>query len=199
MRRKVPLNQRVSESDLLIAGVLTYMSIDEMILALHGNRKLYEVRSPWLDDGDESPRKLYVSADIDAVITPPFPDTKHGERLGEFRAWLENFVEYGEITVCDRPCDKPPETMLARTSPVEAGFWSIRVTLPEDSPGIRSLGAFAATNEFIALTWDYREVIADDFDGEVQAVQDSWRDHFGSMPPFEGEYPSEYLANCRPL
>ena len=175
------------------------MSIQEMLGALQTPRKLHKVSSPWTDEDEDTPRTLYVSADIDAAITEPFSDTKQGERLGEFRAWLENFVEYGEITVCNRPHDKPQETMLARTDPVEAEFWSIRVTLPEDSPGIRCLGAFAGTDEFIALTWDYREVIADDFDGEVEAIHDSWRDHFGAKQPFGGEYPDEYLTNCRAL
>jgi hypothetical protein len=45
----------------------------------------------------------------------------------------------------------------ARVHPVKAEFWSIRVTAPEDTPGIRVLGAFADKDKFIALTWDYRE------------------------------------------
>jgi len=171
------------------------MSIDTIVASLAPNRKLYEVRSQFVDD--ETPRRMLVSADVDAAITQPFPDTPEGERRGELRAWLENFIELGEITVSEDPDNKPPETMLARTHPVKAEFWSIRVTEPPDTPGIRSLGGFAGKDEFIALTWDYREVIDNDFDGEVVAVQDAWKDHFGSTPPFRGDSLDEYLTNYR--
>ena len=85
--------------------------------------------------------------------------------------------------------------MLARVHPVEDDFWAIRVTLPEDTPGIRAFGAFAGKDEFIALTWGYQEVIDDQFDTEVNEAADSWIDMFGTVEPFSGACLDDYLAN----
>jgi hypothetical protein len=86
--------------------------------------------------------------------------------------------------------------MLARVAPVEDEFWSIRVTEPEDTAGIRALGGFIGKDEFISLTWDYREGIPV-FDDEVDIVRNEWRDLFGSKGPFSGVNLDEYLTNYR--
>ena len=90
--------------------------------------KRLELKSLWT--GDETARMMIVSADVLAVITPPFADTVEGQRFGEFRGWLENWMLAGEVSVAENPHDKPPDAMLARVRPVEANFWSIRVTDP---------------------------------------------------------------------
>ena len=74
--------------------------------------------------------------------------------------------------------------MMARVAPVDAEFFSIRVTDPEQTPGIRSLGGFYDKDKFIALTWDFRERI-DVFDYEVAIVQAAWRGLFGREPPIQ--------------
>ena len=145
--------------------------------------------------GDETARTMIVSADILAAVSPPFADTEQGRRLGEFRAWLDNFMEGGEITVAEDPFNKPPGAMLARVDPVKDEFWAIRVTEPDETPGIRGFGAFDAQDEFIALTWDYREMIAAGFYQEVILVRDTWRDYFGLASPFSGGSLDEYLTN----
>jgi hypothetical protein len=104
--------------------------------------KLHELESQFT--GDETARSMYISSDILSVVTPPFPDTPQGERLGELRAWLDSFIEGCELTVAEDPDNKPPDTMLARVHPVEDNFWAIRVTLPEDTPGIRAFRALPA-------------------------------------------------------
>jgi hypothetical protein len=71
--------------------------------------------------------------------------------------------------------------MLARVHPVEKEFWSIRITAPEDTPGIRSLGAFSNKDDFVALTWDKREIIADEFNEEVTSTIECWKDYFGTI------------------
>lgn len=139
---------------------------------------------------------MIVTPDIEDVVTRPFPDTDAGKRLGEFRAWLDAFSEHGEISVCEDPYKKPPDAMLARVAPVEAEFWSIRITDPEDTPGIRALGAFAAKDTFVALIWDFRENIAS-FNEEVESVQEMWSDLFGTEPPFSGGSVDDYLSNYR--
>lgn len=148
---------------------------------------------------DETARILYVTADISAAVMFPFPDTLEGTRLAEFRAWLDAFIEGGEISVAEDPQNKPPGTMLARVCPIEEEFWSIRVNRPEETPGIRSLGAFSDINEFVALTWEMREHIPD-FDEEVESVIESWKDYFGSELPHRGDSLNEYLTdNARPV
>jgi hypothetical protein len=158
--------------------------------------RLFELKPVMGDDTDETPRSMYVNADILAVVTPPFPDTLEGERLGQFRAWLDDFVDGAEISVSEDPDRKPPETMLARVKPVEDEIWSIRVHEPLETAGIRSLGAFWALNEFIALTWAKREDIGADFDAEVREAQEEWIDLFETEPPHSGDDINEYLTPC---
>lgn len=144
--------------------------------------------------GDETARAMYVSADILAVVTPPFPDTEDGRRLGEFRSWLDSFIEGCQLSVAKDPDLKPADTMLARVHPVKDEFWSIRVTDPEDTPGIRAFGGFVCKDEFVALTWEWREAI-DQFDDEVEAVRNAWGDIFEKVDPFSGKRLDDYLTN----
>ncbi|KUO54109.1 MAG: hypothetical protein APF80_14820 [Alphaproteobacteria bacterium BRH_c36] len=161
------------------------------------DRRLLVFRSQFVDG--VTPRMMYVTPGIENVTRGPFGDLPEDERLAEFAAWLESFVEFGEVTVAEDPHNKPPDVMLARVDPVEDEFWSIRVTDPDEYPGIRALGAFVAHDEFAALTWDYRESIADDFDGEVEEVRAQWKALFGAVKPFSGGKIDEYLSNARPI
>jgi hypothetical protein len=156
---------------------------------------LFELES--LFTGDETARSMIVSANILAVVTPPFADTPEGIRIGELRAWMDGFLEGAELTVAEDPDNKPRDAMLARVHPVDAEFWAIRVTNPEDSPGIRSFGAFTAKNEFVALTWELREEIGDQFDEHVDEVRDSWIDFFGEEAPHSGDSLDDYLTTYR--
>jgi hypothetical protein len=142
---------------------------------------------------DDTPRTLYISPDISAAVSFPFADTPEGGRLGEFRAWLDDFIEGAEISVGEDPQDKPPDTDLARVCPVEKEFWSIRVTRPEETPGIRSLGAFSDKDEFVALTWEMRERIGD-FNEAVESAIQVWGDYFGFELPHRGASLNEYLT-----
>lgn len=152
------------------------------------------VERPSAFTGFETGRSMYVSSDILDLTTPPFSDDEEGVRLGEFANWLDAFSEHGQISVSQDPDRKPQDTMLARVHPVGAEFWSIRVTEPDCTAGIRALGAFAGKNIFVALDWDYREYISD-FDDQVEATKEAWRDLFGSAPPHSGNNLSDYLTN----
>lgn len=168
------------------------MSILLILDCLLAGRRLIERPSAFT--GLETARTMYVTPEISDLTTPPFPDTEEGDRLGELAAWLDNFSEYGEISVSEDPDNKPPSTMLARVHPTDAEFWSIRVTEPGCTAGIRVLGAFATKDTFVALTWEYREYIGS-FDDEIAAVQDAWRDLFGAPQPHSGSDVSDYLTN----
>jgi hypothetical protein len=169
------------------------MSRQQTLAWLLDNSKLFDLKP--IINGDETPRTMYVSADILAVVTPPFPDTREGERLGQFRAWLDDFVDGARISVSEDPRRKPPETMLARVENAEDEFWSIRVTEPANTAGIRSFGAFCALNEFVAVTWGMRDDICDEFDEAVTEAQERWKDLFGVEGPHSGVNLDEYLTN----
>lgn len=186
--------------------VLTYMSRDKILQKAIADRRVFKLKplpfpgDPIVElDDEDFPRTVYVTPDVDIAVMEPFPDTEEGYRLGEFRAWLDDFLWGAEISVCEDPFYKPPQTDLARVAPVEAEFWSIRVRLPKDSDGLRSIGAFHALNEFIALRWQYREVIGDDFDQEVVDAQADWQDIFEDEPPHKGGSLDEYLTDYMAL
>jgi hypothetical protein len=176
-------------------GVLTYMSIVTILFQLAKDERLYELQS--LFTGDETVRTMIVAPDILAAVSPPFPDDEEGRRLGEFRAWLDSFVEGCELSVAEDPDRKASDAMLARVHPVADEFWSIRVTEPEDTPGIRAFGAFGSKDMFIALTWERRELIGGRFNEAVDELRASWRDCFRSERPFRGDRLDEYLTNFR--
>jgi hypothetical protein len=175
------------------------MSIDRMIKAHVSANALFKLNSldfeVWGIPEDENARTIYVTPSIMAVITPPFLNTREGQRLGEFRAWLDGFIEGNDLSVAENPNQKPPDAMLARVRPVEAEFWSIRVTHPEETPGIRSFGAFSDLDEFVALTWMMREDI-ENFDEEVTSTIESWNDYFNPQTPHRGGSLNEYLTTC---
>lgn len=107
-------------------------------------------------------------------------------------------MEGSEISVAEDPFQKPPDAMLARVDPIEKEYWSIRITEPEDTAGMRSLGGFGGKDLLIALTWDYRENIPI-FEDEVTAAHEAWCDLFGSQGPFSGDALDDYLTNYRPV
>jgi hypothetical protein len=98
------------------------------------------------------------------------------------------------ITVSEEPFSKPSDVMLARVSPVEADFWSMRITDPEETAGMRVLGAFYGKDAFVALTAEFREDIHD-FGSEVGNAQEIWRDHFGTSLPHSGRCLDDYITN----
>src|SRR6266566_2044682 len=159
------------------------MSIAATLAQRLADGRLHELES--LFTGDETARSMYVSPLVRMAVTPPFPDTLQGKRLGELRAWLDDFMECCELTVAEDPANKPTDTMLARVHPVEEEFWAIRVTEPPETPGIRAFGAFASQDAFVALTWEYREEIGE-FDEEVDAAIASWIELFDPEEPFSG-------------
>src|SRR5262245_58096494 len=171
------------------------MSIVTILFQLMNDERLHELQS--LFTADETARTMIVSPDILAAVSPPFPDNEEGRRLSEFRAWLDGFMEGCELSVAEDPDRKPPDAMLARVHPVADEFWSVRVTEPEDTPGIRAFGAFGGKDMLIALTWEKRELIGDQFNEAVSEVQASWRDYFRSERPFSGDRLDDYLTNFR--
>lgn len=136
-------------------------------------------------------RHLVMSSDVRAAIVDDFPDEY--DRHGALLDFFQTFAEQGLLSVSENPKEHPPDTMVARNSPVEWDFWDFRVYAGKKS--IRVCGAFACSDTFVALTWDYREAIGDDFDQFVRDAREEWDRLFAPLTPFKGKSYDEYLSN----
>jgi len=166
------------------------MSIVDAVLALVEQGRLIERPSLF----GISARTMFVTPEIDAISQPPFADTLDGERYAALAQYFDAFSELNAITVSQAPFSKPHDVMLARVSPVEAEFWSMRIVDPEATAGMRVLGGFCDKDAFVALVCEFREDISD-FGSEVANVTDVWRDYFGTIPPYAGRRLDDYLTN----
>jgi hypothetical protein len=162
-----------------------------IVASLVKGRRLLERPSSYT--GFETLRTIYVVPDILAITSGPFSETMRDQRLAEFAQTLDAFSEGGRFSVATDPRRKPPDAMLARVEPAQAEFWCLRVTEPEQTPGIRALGAFVEKDEFAVLTWHYRERMS--FDEDVAAARQIWIDLFGDANPHRGRTVDEYLSN----
>ena len=139
---------------------------------------------------------MFVTPEIYAVAKPPFADTLKGERHAEVASYLDAFSELNEISVFEGSGPKPWGVMLARVMPPEDEFWSMRITDPEDTAGIRILGGFCGLDAFVGLTFEYRELIPPgEFSDEVGVLRETWADYFGTTPPHSGASLDDYLTN----
>jgi hypothetical protein len=174
---------------------LTLKSISPLLEKYIGAKRLHELRPrvSLADDDLELPRTMFVTSNVLAAVDQNFPDTLEGDRLARFRAWLDGFIEGDRISVSQNPDRKPRDTMLCRVHDVKDELWSIRVTEPEETPGIRSIGTFTDYNEFLSLNWNFREDMY--FDDEVKDAREVWEDLFGDEMPFFGDRIDEYLSN----
>lgn len=137
-----------------------------------------------------------MSAEVKDALTRPFPEGKEVLHA-EFLQTLDAFLEHSEMTVAEDPRRKPSDALIARVDPVEDEFFDFRITSPY--PQIRAFGGFAEKNVFVIVTWNYRDAIKDNFDGEVARCKTEWQKLFGNTPPFKGKNLDEYLSNFLPV
>jgi hypothetical protein len=166
------------------------MSIRDQIQKLLNDGLLFCVESEMT--GDDTVGAIFASKEVFDAVMPPF---QPGEAvlMAEFRASLDAFLEGCEQTVAEDPFEKPAYALMARVAPVTDEFWDFRITSPH--PGIRALGAFSERDTFVCLTWEYREVIGEDFNAEVDRCKAEWQKLFGDTPPFKGNNLDAYLTN----
>jgi hypothetical protein len=158
--------------------------------------RVHLVRLPPLVREPLPNRTIWVSEEVYYEVQPPFGESIAEERRAFFRDALDAFTNHFRFTVGQDPFDKASGAMLARVHPVEGEFWDIRTIEPPD--GIRCFGAFAGCDEFVALTWDYRENIRD-FNAAVLECRGVWSNLFGSIVPYSGDSLDAYLTNYRPV
>jgi hypothetical protein len=144
-------------------------------------------------------REIFISDEVNAVAHPPWPATALGRRHAQMRGYLDAFTEGRRITATDAPYRKPKSTFLARVDPVSDDFFSMRCIDPK--PGLRVLGAFAAFDLFVALTWNCRENLPSDdplnkpWRDEIERCKAAWRRLFYTYPPHHGSSLNAYLSN----
>jgi hypothetical protein len=166
---------------LAITPHLTYKSIREAIQS-HEGRTLFCLPSALL--GEETPRTVFVSNELHEIVNgPPWPATWEGRRHANLRALFDGFTEGDWITVAENPFDKNSRAILARVAPPEDEIWDFRCLDPR--PGIRAFGRFSEPNTFIALTWNYREIV--DWSHEVKKVQGRMAEAFLPASTFHGK------------
>ena len=136
-------------------------------------------------------RHLVMSSEVRQAIIDDFPDEY--DRHAALLDFFQNFAEQGLLSVSEDPNEHPPNTMVARNNPVGWELWDFRVYAGTKS--IRVCGGFACKDTFVALTWDYREDIGDEFDQFVIDTLDTWNDLFCPLSPFKGTTVDEYLSN----
>lgn len=188
---KLPESHDATHFDFAFCWGLTYMSITRAVLDAVRRGRLIDRPSSVLG---LRARNLYVTPEIDAMARHPFADTDQGVRHAEMCAFFDAFSEMNLITVSQNPRAKPPDVMLARVDPVAEDFWSLRITDPDTMPGIRVLGGFCAKDSFVAISWEFREEIAD-FDDHVSDAMDRWSDYFVSIKPHAGRRLNDYISN----
>ncbi len=143
-------------------------------------------------------RHLVMSSAVKRAITDDFPGEY--ERHAALLDFFLNFAAQGWLQVSEDPNSHPPDTMVARVSRPEWDFWDFRVyaddrSVPKDKNSIRVCGAFVDRDIFVALCWEYREVIGNDFDQFVKETRTFWDGLFSPLLPFKGTNLDEYLSN----
>ncbi|MBX7200815.1 MAG: hypothetical protein K1X51_15700 [Rhodospirillaceae bacterium] len=131
------------------------------------------------------------------VVEPIWPDFDEGRRFAQLRAALDQFTSNGLISISEEPYQKSKTTFLARVDPIADEVWDIRVQDPK--PGIRCLGCFSAMDEFVALTWNFRENLdgprGPKWAAEINRCKASWRSLFPSYAPHNGSNLNAYVSD----
>jgi len=166
------------------------MSIRDQIVRLVSSKELFPLESE--DFGACTPRSLFVTQEVLDAVT--FPVSNDSVLHAEFRQTLDGFLEGGEMSVGEDPDTKSSDALMARVKPIEDEFFDFRITAPY--PAIRAFGGFAERDVFVILTWQYRDVIGNDFDAEVERCKHEWQKLFGCTTPFKGRRLDDYLSNC---
>jgi hypothetical protein len=141
-------------------------------------------------------RTMFVSKEVNDVVWPPGWGGGRGAlRHSKMRGYLDAFTEGRRISVALDPYHKPKSTYLARIDPLADGVWDVRCIDPK--PGVRVLGCFAEKDTFVALTFNYRDNLANatDWRDERERCKAAWRKLFLTYEPLKEDCLDEYVSN----
>lgn len=146
--------------------------------------------------GAPTGRFMYVGNELHAALTGPWDDPSAALRFGRLRADLDAFTEGRLVSIAEDPYAKRKSAYMARTDPISNDIWSIRSRDPR--PAIRVLGAFAETDVFVALVYDFRRNLGGPGSREwrdlVNRCKTEWQRLFHPYPPHHGENLREYVS-----
>lgn len=172
--------------------LLTFMSILEAIEGyIPEELQLLEPLIP----GTPVLRKIYVNKKIVNLFTGPWSDELPQSRCLRLWADLDLFTSGGRIAVCMEPF-KAKSAYMGLLDPVSNGMFDIRSRDP--SPGLRVFGGFAATDTFVALTYDIRKDMGDRDSAEWRKARVEclalWRNLFPAYKPLTGENVHDFIS-----
>lgn len=165
------------------------MSIHTLIRQ-HLNNELFLLSSEF--GGEDTPRSIFFSVEVKEIIDGAYSAGRNKTKFSNAKALLDSFIDLGEMTVGMDPFNKEQTALMAKVSPVQYGLFDFRAIDPK--LGIRIFGGFAEPDCFVALTWNFRESIADDFDSEVERCMKEWSRLFANVGPHQGINLDDYIT-----
>jgi hypothetical protein len=142
-------------------------------------------------DGGEAVRTLFVSGEVFDSVRGPFSRDFDGHRLGQFRGTLDAFTRGNWVSIASDPFTKKPWAYFAPVDPRSLDIWDIRAMAP--LPQIRCFGAWAEKDEFMALTWQWRDDIHD-FAAEAREARREWDRILSPYTPYRGKTIDDYIS-----
>lgn len=139
-------------------------------------------------------RGVYATQEVWDMLND-LSDTEAGARHAIARAQVDGFTEGLRMSL-RMPPSKNVEAQIALMDERSEEIWEIRARDPR--PGIRLFGRFAAKNEFVALTWDYKEncITQEDNERQKDRCKQRWKSLFAELTPFQGENADDYVSKC---
>ena len=154
------------------------------------NREFFCLTSELL--GEEVPRTIFYSIEVGEVVDGASSTGIDATRFAKAKAVMDDFIEFGHITVGMDPFDKDSNAIMARVDPTDYEIFDLRAISPQ--PGIRILGCFMGPDEFIMLTWDFRENFEDHWPEQVERCRAEWERLFPGLEPHKGAHLNDYIT-----
>ena len=160
------------------------MSISDEIRRLVADGQLFQIRP--LAVGAAEPRALFVSKELNELLTAEMPSVADVERIARLEAHLAHFVEGGVVE---------PRYMCLLKRPAR-DVLEIRSRRPR--PSVRVFGRFAAVDVFIALNASLREPLGPfgsrEWRDAVVRCGALWRQLFLTFPPLKGTSLHDFIS-----
>ena len=133
--------------------LLIYMSIRAQIEKLIVAGELFELNP--LNHKDNRRRTVFMSGEINSLVSGPWANAEMAGRCYRLRAELEDFITAEQITVCWEPFGADKE-QIGRLDPPEWDVWDLRSRDP--SPGLRAFFRFACKDVGVFFTCSPRSL-----------------------------------------
>jgi hypothetical protein len=181
------------------------MSIRDEINNRIGEGRLF-VLTPRIA-GDPQVRTIVMSAEINNLVSEPWPHDAEGSRRAKLRADLEYFVSGKLVSVCWEAGAGRAYHQLGRLDPSEDEIWDYRSVDPR--PALRVFCRFAEKDVLVAFTCSPRSVSVSWLDRlpllergsfewktAMKECRAEWSKLFPTYEPLKGDNLHDYLSNA---